>query len=210
MSYLVNLVLDGRPVMVVGGGAVAVRKVHDLLAAGACVTVVAPGACEQIQALAAAGRVQFNRRAYATGDLEGAFLVVAATGEEVVNARVAEDAGALGILVNVVDRPALCTFTLPATVRRGDLTLAVATQGRCPALARAIREELEGRYGPEYAEVVRMLGELRNRMRERGWDARRTRQAITDLYQSGIAGAVRSGEPSRIEDLIRTHLGAGF
>lgn len=210
MSYLVNLVLDGRPVVVVGAGAVASRKVEDLLAAGACVRVIAPRACPQILALAAAGRIQLECRPYATGDLDGALLAVAATGEEAVNARVAEDARVLGVLVNVVDRSALCTFTLPATVRRGDLTLAAATQGRCPALARAIREELAERYGPEYAEVLRLLGGLRDRMQERGWDSARIFQAISAIYRSGIVEAVRSGDPSRIEDLIRTQLGAGF
>lgn len=210
MSFLVNLVLDGRPVVVVGAGAVAGRKVNDLVAAGARVRVVAPRACQPIQALAAEGRIQFECRRFAAGDLDGAFLAVAATDDEAVNARVAEDARVLGILINVVDRPALCTFTWPAMVRRGDLTLAVATQGRCPALARAIREELEDRYGPEYAEVVRLLGDLRNQMLERGWAGSRIQQTISEIYRSGIVQAVRSGDSSRVEEMIRTHLGAGF
>jgi precorrin-2 dehydrogenase/sirohydrochlorin ferrochelatase len=95
-------------------------------------------------------------------------------------------------------------------VRRGDLTLAVATQGRCPALARAIREELEDRYGPEYAEVVRLLGDLRNQMLERGWAGSRIQQTISEIYRSGIVQAVRSGDSSRVEEMIRKHLGAGF
>lgn len=210
MSYLVNLVLDGRPVVVVGAGAVASRKVEDLLAAGARVRVIAPSACAEILELAAAGRIQLERRPYAAGDLDGALLAGAAASEESVNARVAEDARALGVLVNVVDRPALCTFTLPATLHRGDLTVAVATQGRCPGLARAIREELAERYGPEYAEVLRLLGGLRIQMRERGWDSARISQAISAIYRSGIAEAIRSGDPGRVEELIRRHLGAGF
>lgn len=210
MSYLVNLVIDGRPVVVVGAGAVASRKVEDLLAAGARVRVIAPSACAEILELAAAGRIQLERRPYAAGDLDGALLAGAAASEESVNARVAEDARALGVLVNVVDRPALCTFTLPATLHRGDLTVAVATQGRCPGLARAIREELAERYGPEYAEVLRLLGGLRIQMRERGWDSARISQGISAIYRSGIAEAVRSGDPGRVEELIRRHLGAGF
>jgi precorrin-2 dehydrogenase/sirohydrochlorin ferrochelatase len=208
MSYLVNLVLEGRLAVVVGAGGVASQKVEDLLTAGARVRVIAPSACGEILELAAAGRIQLELRPYAAGDLEDVVLAVAAASEEAVNARVAEDARALGVLVNVVDRPALCTFTLPATLRRGDLTLAVATQGRCPGLARAIREELEDRYGPEYAEVLRLLSGLRIQMRERGWDGARISKAISAMYRSGIIEAVRSGDPGRIEELIRRYLGA--
>ncbi len=207
MSYLVNLVLDGRRVVVVGAGEVASRKVQDLLAAGARVRVIAPSACAEIQALAEAGRIQWERRPYATGDLDGVLLAVAATGEEAVNVRVAEDARALGVLVNVVDRPELCTFTLPATLRRGELTLATATQGRCPALARAIREELADHYGPEYAEVLRVLGDLRSQMQACGWDRARISRAISVVYRTGIVDAIRSGNPGGVEELIRKYLG---
>ena len=90
------------------------------------------------------------------------------------------------MLVNVVDRPALCTFTVPATVRRGDLTLAVATEGRCPALAGILREELEARYGPEYAELVGLFGEARKKMIELGWDGRRMRETLAGIYRAGV------------------------
>ena len=175
MSYMVNLAVEGRLAVVIGGGQVAARKVQDLLAAGARVMVFAPRACHRVVALAEekriqlhfrpytkadlAGafvavcatddeevnarvaalaeehRIQLHLRPYAKTDLAGAFVAVCATGDPEVNARVAGDAASMGVLVNVVDRPALCTFTVPATLSRGDLTLAVATEGRCPALA---------------------------------------------------------------------------
>jgi hypothetical protein len=135
MSYLVNLALEGRAAVVVGGGEVAARKVQGLLAAKANVTVIAPHLCEAIVARADERRIPAHRRPYRTGDIAGAVVAIAATDDEGINARVAGDAAAMHVLVNVVDRPALGTFAVPATLRRGDLTLAVATGGRCPALA---------------------------------------------------------------------------
>ena len=149
MSYLVNLRIAGRPVLVVGAGTVAARKVSALLDADAQVTVVAPDVGVEVSALARAGRIRVVERAFGAQDVEGAFLVVGATDDDSVNRQVAEAAAASGALVNIVDRPELCAYTVPATVRRGHLTLAVATDGRCPTLARAIRERLERQFGPE-------------------------------------------------------------
>ena len=134
-------------------------------------------------------------------------IVVAATDDEQVNAGVSRDATGAGVLVNVVDRPALCTFTIPAVVRRGALTLAVATEGQCPACARALREELEARYGPEYDAVVQLLGRARARLRAAGWDSARIQATLADLWQAGIVDCVRRGDDARIRSLLESRLG---
>ena len=185
MSYLVNLALEGRAAVVIGAGEVAARKVQDLLAAKAHVTVIAPHLCDGIVALADEERIVAHGRPYHTGDLAGAFVAIAATDDEALNARVAADAAAINVLVNVVDRPALCTFTVPATLRRGDLTIAIATEGRCPALAGILREELAERYGPEYAELAGLFGEVWKKMIELGWDGRRIRETLAGIYRAG-------------------------
>jgi precorrin-2 dehydrogenase/sirohydrochlorin ferrochelatase len=185
MSYLVNLALEGRAAVVIGAGEVAARKVQDLLAAKAHVTVIAPHLCDGIVALADEERIVAHGRPYHTGDLAGAFVAIAATDDEALNARVAADAAAINVLVNVVDRPALCTFTVPATLRRGDLTIAIATEGRCPALAGILREELAERYGPEFAELAGLFGEVRKKMIELGWDGRRIRETLAGIYRAG-------------------------
>jgi precorrin-2 dehydrogenase/sirohydrochlorin ferrochelatase len=185
MSYLVNLALEGRAAVVIGAGEVAARKVQDLLAAKAHVTVIAPHLCDGIVALADEERIVAHGRPYHTGDLAGAFVAIAATDDEALNARVAADAAAVNVLVNVVDRPALCTFTVPATLRRGDLTISIATEGRCPALAGILREELAERYGPEYAELAGLFGEARKKMIELGWDGRRIRETLAGIYRAG-------------------------
>ncbi len=207
MSYLVNLTLTRQPALVVGAGTIAARKIESLLEAGATVRVVAPRVSDAVARLAASGRVGLERRAYAPGDVAGARLVVAATDDEEVNAAISRDATAAGVLVNVVDRPALCTFTIPAVVRRGALTLAVATEGQCPACARAIREELEDRYGPEYDAVLQLLGRARDRLRAAGWDSPRVHRALADLWRAGIVDSVRQGDEARIRRLLESHLG---
>ena len=181
MGYMVNLVVEGREVLIVGGGEIASRKVEDLLAAKARVTLVAPRVCEKIEALA--DRIQLHRRPYQASDIGNSFVVIAATDDEELNAAVSRDCAARNVVVNVVDRPALCTFTVPATVHRGDLTIAIATNGRCPALASILREELEGRYGPEYGELVERFSELRREMIEQGCNGAEIRAKLAGIYK---------------------------
>jgi uroporphyrin-III C-methyltransferase/precorrin-2 dehydrogenase/sirohydrochlorin ferrochelatase len=153
--------LAGQPVTVIGGGAVAERKIEALVAAGARVTVVSPEVTGTIARRADEGTVAVERRPYRRGDLAGCRLAYAATSDAAVNRAVRDEADELGVWLNAVDKPALCDFITPATVRRGHLTLAVSTNGRCPELSKQIREDLERAYGPEYAEMVDELAEAR-------------------------------------------------
>jgi uroporphyrin-III C-methyltransferase / precorrin-2 dehydrogenase / sirohydrochlorin ferrochelatase len=155
--------LTGQPVVVIGGGAVAERKVEALVASGACITVVSPEVTDLIAQRAAEGSLTLQLRPYRSGDLAGCRLAYAATSNTVVNQAVRDEARDAGIWLNAVDMPALCDFITPATVRRGHLTLAVSTNGRCPELAKEIRKSLERAYGPEYAELVDEMGEARER-----------------------------------------------
>jgi precorrin-2 dehydrogenase / sirohydrochlorin ferrochelatase len=163
-QYPVNLVLTGRPVLVVGGGRIALRKVEGLLAAGANVTVVAPRVDDDVRALPV--RVVEDR--YDRRHLEGMRLVVTATDDPAVNAAVFADADAAGIWVNSADDPANCTFTLPAVVRRGPLMVTVSTGGSSPAVASWLRARFEDELGPEYEQLVALLSEERNRVRAEG------------------------------------------
>jgi precorrin-2 dehydrogenase/sirohydrochlorin ferrochelatase len=206
MSYLVNLKIEGKRVLVVGGGTVALRKVQGLLAAGARVAVVAPMACDELGGLAEVGRVELTLRPYEPRDLRGAFVAVAATDDEAVNARVFEDAQAAGLLVNVADRPALCTFTLPAVVRRGALTLGVATDGRCPGLSREIRADLEGLFGEEYGRLVEVLADVRARLIAAGVPTGEVQKTLTRLYREGILEVIREGDESRLAAFIEARL----
>ena len=142
--YPVYLDVQGRHCVVVGAGAIAERKVEQLLASGAGVTFVSPEATDGIRGWTTEGRVTWVKRAYQPGDLAGAFLAIAATDDESVNRQVHAEAEAERVLLNVVDVPPLCSFIAPAVVERGQVTVAISTAGTSPALARRLREMMEG------------------------------------------------------------------
>lgn len=159
MKYFpVNLNIGGRKVLVVGGGEVAFRKVMGLAACGACVTVISPSFCGGLVRVKGIKRI---RRPYRKADLKGMCLVVSATDSKTTNQRVWEHASSNGIPVNVVDQPDLCTFTVPAVVRKGDLLIAVSTGGGSPALAGRIRKHIEKNIDPVFAQHLKLLKEMR-------------------------------------------------
>jgi precorrin-2 dehydrogenase/sirohydrochlorin ferrochelatase len=203
MAYIINLDMKQRLALVVGGGSVALRKVSSLLEAEAVAKVVAPSICPGLRALTGSEKVSLVERCYTAADLEGAFLVVAATDSEAVNQQVSKDAFGLGLLVNVVDRPELCSFTLPAVARRGDLRIAVTTEGRCPAFAQALREELEQTYGKEYGKAVAYFGELRKSLMAAGWESERIRTFLKSLYRRGAVRFLATDDSEGLRDLLR-------
>ena len=167
--YPLCLEMAGRPCLVVGGGPVAERKVAGLLDAGAWLTVVSPTATEALYAWARADRIRLVEREYAAADLAGHSVVFVATDDGRVNAAVARDARAAGVLINAADDPAHCDFILPAVVRRGDLTVAVSTGGASPALARTVRDEIGAFLDrDDYAALARVAADARLTLRERG------------------------------------------
>jgi siroheme synthase-like protein len=155
--YMACLDLEGRSTLVVGGGAVAVEKAQGLLDCGARVTVVAPAVLDR----AARMPVELVRRPYRESDLDGRFLVIAATSDESVNRQVHRDAEARGLLCNVADVPELCNFILPAVHRAGPIAVAVSTGGASPALAQRLRNDVAALVGPRHVELARELRELR-------------------------------------------------
>jgi uroporphyrin-III C-methyltransferase/precorrin-2 dehydrogenase/sirohydrochlorin ferrochelatase len=159
--------LGGQPVVVIGGGRVAERKIETLLEAGARITVVSPEVTAQIARRSNEGRITLSQRPFRKGDLQGCRLAYAATSDPEVNGAVRREASESGIWLNAIDQPDLCDFITPAIVRRGDLAIAISTNGRCPALARRIREDLERQYGPEYAEEVERCGRIRDHEKAR-------------------------------------------
>src|SRR3989454_1344483 len=157
--------LRGRRCLVVGGGAIAERKVQGLLECGARVTVVSPALVPALARLVAAGSIEHRARAFRRVDARGALLVIAATGVTGVDDAVAGAARRHGALVNAVDRPARCDFIYGSVLRRGELQIAVSTGGRAPALAREIRRRLEPIVGAEYAALVDDVGRARQAAR---------------------------------------------
>lgn len=139
----------------------AARKVEGLLAADAQVTVISPDIIPELQSLVDSGDISLTQRAYQNGDLEGAYLVIAATDDLSVNRTVWTEANRRGCLINVVDDPEHSTFILPAILQRGEMGVAISTGGGSPALARRLRERLEDSIGPEYGILTELMAELR-------------------------------------------------
>jgi len=203
-AYPVNLLVEGRPVLVVGGGAVGLEKVQGLLDARAAVTVVAPEVVPELVALAEAGTIRLERRRYHPDDLAGVRLVIVATDDPVTNAAVAADGDAVGLWVNAADDVDNCTFTLPARVRRGDLLLTVSTAGRSPGLASWLRRRWEEEYGPEWSTVLDLLGEAREELRASG------RSAQVGVWHaaldSGMLDLVREGRIAEAKERLQACL----
>jgi precorrin-2 dehydrogenase / sirohydrochlorin ferrochelatase len=184
--------------VVVGGGAVAERKVRDLLAGGARPQIISPALTAALAAWRDEGRITHAARGYIAGDLSGAFLVIAATDDRAVNGAVADEGARLGILVNVADDPAAGNMHTAAAVRRGDLLLAVSTGGSSPALAAQIRRELSERYDEEYGLLLALLRKLRAGA-VRGLPPQRRALLWSRLTTDTVLGWLRAGEIERAE-----------
>jgi precorrin-2 dehydrogenase/sirohydrochlorin ferrochelatase len=156
--------LEGRSCLVVGAGTVGEPKINSLVTAGASVRVVALHATAAVAEWAQAGAITWEARAFNSADLDGTFLVIAATNSSDVNAAIFHQARERNILCNGVDDPEHCDFYYPAVVRRGDLQLAISTNGQSPALAQRIRRELEMQFGPEYEAWLEELGRARQQL----------------------------------------------
>ena len=202
--YMACLRVKGRRAVVVGGGPIGLEKTEKLLACGASVTLVSPKAGKTLRELAAEGSITWQQRAYETGDLDGAFIAIASTGDTEVNIRVFEDAEARNMLVNVVDVPPLCNFIVPAIVRTGPIAIAISTAGASPALAKRMKREIAAEFGEPYARLAELLNEVR------GW-AKATLPTYNDrrdFFESIVNGSpdpiamLRDDDEPGVRDVI--------
>jgi len=203
--YIACLKLTGRRCVVIGGGEIGLEKVEGLLACDGEVTLVAPEAEPALAEYARERSIAWKRRAYAgAGDLEGAFMAIAATDDTDVNIAVFEDAERRAMLVNVVDVPPLCNFILPAIVRMSPLAIAISTAGASPALAKRMKREIEAQFGEPYAQLAVLLGEVR------GWakGTLATYQERKEFFEGIVNGEpdpvalLRAGEEQAVRELI--------
>lgn len=201
MQYPVNLVLDGRRCLVVGGGKIALRKVQGLRACGGRVTVVAPLVDPELRAL---DGVVVEQRPWRPEDLAGMWLAIAATDDTAVNRAVYEAGQRAGIWVNGADDPANCSFTLPSVVRRGDLQVAVSTGGRSPALSSWLRRRLEGQIGPEYAVLLDLLATERDGLKAAGVPTEGL--DWTSALDSDMLDLIRTGDLAHARERLQTCL----
>jgi precorrin-2 dehydrogenase/sirohydrochlorin ferrochelatase len=208
--YPINLDIRQRRCLVVGGGAVATRKVKTLLDCRAIVTVVSPELSAVLQALAQSGRITIKTRPYRSGDLEGIFLVIGATDDQAVNRKIEIDARRLEKLCNIADQPDKCNFILPAIVKRGDLLIAVSTSGKSPALAKKLRKQLEIQFGEAYAQLLELMGAIRAKLLAAKHEPEAHKHLFERLLDQGLLEMIEDRDLSAVNALLKDVLGEGY
>ncbi|MGR3309650.1 MAG: precorrin-2 dehydrogenase/sirohydrochlorin ferrochelatase family protein [Candidatus Brocadiales bacterium] len=194
--YPINLNIQGKKCLIIGGGEVAYRKACSLKDAGAEVTVVCPEPCPE---LTKEKDITLIGKRYEESALDGAFLVIAATDDAEVNRNVFQDASKRNLMVNVVDCPELCSFIVPSSVVRGDLCISISTGGASPALAKRIREDLEKTYGHEYEHYLKLLSKMRNVAMSRVADPEKRRKILQRLAEPDIIELIKQHGPEGAE-----------
>jgi precorrin-2 dehydrogenase / sirohydrochlorin ferrochelatase len=205
--YPLCLNISGRLCVIIGGGVVAERKVHGVLAASGRVRVISPVISSGLLMLVEQNRIDWRRKTYSVSDLDGAFLVFAATNNASVQEAIYRDAQAARVLVNIADAPALCDFQVPATLRRGDLTLSVATNGTSPAAAAMVRKRLEQEFGEEYALLIRLAGLLREQILAEERDSEQTKILFQKILHDDIVDWLRERRWEKIQQHLEGVLG---
>ena len=195
--YPIFLKLQGRKVLIVGGGAVAEEKIHAVLRSATDVTVLAPQVSEQIRSWAESGLLRHVAEEYHPGLVRDYFLVIACTDSEAVNRAIYEETRQAGVLCNAVDDPSYCDFYSPAVVHRGELQIAISTGGNSPALAQRIRKKLEQQFGPEYESWVAWLGRIRDGLLKALPRSETRKQLLHLLAESGPEAFAEKGSANQ-------------
>ncbi len=204
-DYPITLQLTDQLCVVVGAGAIGRRKLAGLRRAGARLRLVAPDAPPEL----AAPDLEIRQRPFDPADLEGAVLVCAATDDPDLNAAIAHQARAAGLLVNVADQPELGNFTLPALCRRGGLTLAVSSGGASPALSALVRDQLAASLGPEWGTVLEIAAALRQKRLTPLQSSEYNQELLRCLLERGLPALVAAGATPAIDELLQDLCGPG-
>ncbi len=208
--YPVHLDVQNRNCLVVGGGAVATRKVVTLLDCGANVTVISPVISNQLRDFAVSGLIKLRERTYQSGDINGMFLVIGATDNEGLNRQISSEADHLNTLCNIADRPEICNFILPSIVRRDDLVITISTSGTSPALTKKLRKTLEHQYGKEYGIFLKLMGAIRKKLLNQAHEPEAHKHLFEKLIAADLIAMIRESKTAEIDALLFDILGQGY
>jgi precorrin-2 dehydrogenase len=208
--YPVNLDIQNRKCLVVGGGSVGTRKVMTLLECGAVVTVVSSDVAEELLELAEKKMIKLKRRPYRSSDIDGMFLVIGATDNEELNRQINKDAEHQNKLCNIADRPEACNFILPSIVNRGNLVIAISTSGKSPAFAKKMRQDLEKEFGEEYDKFLQLMGAIRKKALSEKHEPEAHKHLFEQLINRGLVDMVRNNDEERINSLLLEIFGEGY
>lgn len=206
--YPIFVNLENKGCLVVGAGEVGKRKIQSLADSGAGhVTIIDTREPDpEMGSLLALPNVEFFCREFADDDLDDKFLVIACTSSEEVNWRISNLCRDRGILCNIVDQPEKCSFIVPATVKRGDLTVAISTAGRSPAMAKRIRKELQESFGDEYASLLSVMGRIRPLMLGLGMTTADNTAVFRSLVDSSLLSAIKGRDLDSVTEILKESL----
>lgn len=196
--------------MVIGGGKIAEGKVEGLLAAQAQVTVISPDLTPRLHDLVEEQQITYLAHTYQPGDLTGAFMVICATDQTEINHQVWQEGTANRQLVNVVDDTPRCNFIAPSILRKGDLTIAISTSGKAPALAVRLKERLQRELGPEYERFIELAGELREPLARQVPDFETRKALWYEIVDSEILDVLARGDEAAAREVISRIVGFEF
>jgi precorrin-2 dehydrogenase / sirohydrochlorin ferrochelatase len=208
--YPIFVDLHDQNVLVVGGGEVAERKIQNLLTHGCRLSIASLHLSPSLKELVDCGTLRLIDPDSLDESLDTVFLVIAATDDPALNSRIASKAKARGILVNSVDQPRDCTFIMPSVVRAGALQIAISTGGKSPALAKKIRCELEGTFGPEYASLIELLGLIRRELLSKGKPSSDNKIIFQRLVDSPLLYLIKEGNIEGVKRTLSSLLGEEF
>jgi len=208
--YPVYIEMREQPCVVIGGGKIAEGKVEGLLDVEAKVTIISPDLTPHLYELAKQNLITYIARTYQLGDLTGAFMVICATDQAEINHQVWQEATTNHQLVNVVDDTPRCNFIAPSILRKGDLTIAISTSGKAPALAVRLRERLQREIGPEYERFLELAGKLREPLAQHNPDFETRKALWYELVDSEILEVLARGDESSAKEIISQVVGFEF
>lgn len=200
--YPILLKLENKPVLVIGGGKVAERKVSSLLECEAKVFIISKDLTQGLKKLLDEKKISYLASDFSPEHLNDKFLVIVATNNAKLNKDIAKTVKQRGILVNVVDQPSECNFFVPSILRRGDLIIAISSSGKSPAFSKAIRKELESRYGPEYGIFLDMIGAIRSILISGGYSKERKEKVFKELLESDMINKIKEKDVEGIIKII--------
>ena len=203
MSYYPILIqLEGKKAVVVGGGMVAQRKIDTLLAYHADVHVISRDLTPILSKYLEERRIKLSGHEFSDDHLDGAFIVIAATDDPLLNRQVSEKASSRGLLINAVDQPADCNFIVPSILRRGDFLVAFSTSGKSPAFSKKVREELEEQFGDEYGSFLALMGRLREEILAKGLSQDENKRIFLELVNSHMLDAIAENDWNEVATIL--------
>lgn len=208
--YPVNLDINDRNCLVVGGGRVGERKVRTLLKCGAAVKVVSIDVTPGILSLSEENAIDLKQRPYRSSDIQNMFLVIGATDDETLNRKINADAESINALCNIADRPEICNFILPSIVERGDLVISISTSGKSPAFAKKLRKDLEKRFGTEHEIFLNLMGAIRKKLLAEKHEPEAHKPIFNKIIQEGLVDMIAAGETQKIDALLKQVIGPQF